>query len=403
MSEESKTKKPFFKRLWFWALVAVVVVGASMGERKNDSKVASTSSTTSSEKAKDPKKSVVTLPPAEEDLIRVISGAQRESKDAENDMQRGGTKANRDKLICQQMRSLAVSNWVGKVEKIDSNSDGKGVLELSIAPGITVKTWNNAISDVLHGTLIEPGTPVFQTASQMKRGQYAVFSGSFFRGTEADCLAEQSVTLRGKLEAPELVFKFSSVAPYIATQSAAAAQGPVPASNPAVTTAVPQAAAAATVDPAAGTKVVGQIEADGPKTLGTVAGELKVTELPSGERAVTLGGAPLFTGEDAQWQSIVRRFALSGGRDAVLLASSGGRGNSCETLYFFVILEKNNQAKWTPEFGTCSPGGTFSQDGDRISLSLPAVGKMEVSIFDGKQVIEDGKPVVLVAGNDPSK
>jgi hypothetical protein len=75
----------------------------------------------------------VILPAAETRLIEIVSVAQAESRKADNDMQRGGIKAKRDKALCEAITSLAVSDWIGTVENVDSNSDGKGVLEIAIA------------------------------------------------------------------------------------------------------------------------------------------------------------------------------------------------------------------------------------------------------------------------------
>jgi hypothetical protein len=80
----------------------------------------------------------VNLPPLEASFIDVVSRAQDDSQKAENDMQKGGIKAKRDTALCNVMTTLQVNDWIGTIEKIDSNSDGKGVLEISIAHGIMI-------------------------------------------------------------------------------------------------------------------------------------------------------------------------------------------------------------------------------------------------------------------------
>lgn len=152
------------------------------------------------------------MPKAEADFIAIVAEAQQASRDADNDMQRGGFKATRDKKLCSSMKSLQASNWLGKVTNVSANSDGKGVLEIEIAKHISVTTWNNAFSDMEHHTLLEPGTPLFNTASTFKKGQTVQFSGRFFNGTEGDCIAEGSLSLDGKLRDPEFVFRFADVA-----------------------------------------------------------------------------------------------------------------------------------------------------------------------------------------------
>ena len=154
------------------------------------------------------------LPPSETSFIEVVSTAQGNSQRTENDMQKGGVKATRDKAICNTMTSPEVRDWIGTIQTIDSNSDGKGVLAISIAPDVLIKTWNNAISDIETHTLLEPGSPVFQTASALKVGQRVAFSGSFLQGNEGDCFLEGSMTLDGKLRSPEFIFQFSKISAY---------------------------------------------------------------------------------------------------------------------------------------------------------------------------------------------
>lgn len=154
---------------------------------------------------------IIQMPPDEAKFIKIIAAAQKESKAAGNDMKRGGIKAQRDTELCSAMKSIKVTNWIGTVEKIDSNSDGKGVLEVSISDDITLKTWNNSLSDFDSKTLIEPGTPTFTAASEIENGQRVAFSGTFFRGSKGDCLEEGSLTLRGKIQEPEFIFRFYSI------------------------------------------------------------------------------------------------------------------------------------------------------------------------------------------------
>ena len=103
--------------------------------------------------------------------------------------------------------------WIGQVREIGANSDGKGVLAIAISKRITVKTWNNDFSDLMHHTLMQPGSPLFNTASGLKVGQKVKFSGTFFKGVSGDCLYESSLRLQSKVEDPEFIFRFSSITP----------------------------------------------------------------------------------------------------------------------------------------------------------------------------------------------
>jgi uncharacterized protein YecT (DUF1311 family) len=214
---------------------------------------------------------VIQLPGDEAALVRIVTTAQAEGAKVENDMQLGGVKANRDSALCNELKSPVVENWVGKVENISSNSDGLGVLSVSIASKVLVKTWNNAFSDMTTKSLLQPGSPIFQAASTMKPGQQVSFSGRFFKGNSGDCLMESSMTLRGKVREPEFIFAFTSIAPYSPSQ-AATAPAPAPAAA-----SVPSAAPVAATEP---TPQPGSPTQD-PATQAAAAAPTTVAEAPT--------------------------------------------------------------------------------------------------------------------------
>lgn len=141
---------------------------------------------------------------------------------------------------------------------------------------------------------------------------------------------------------------------------------------------------------------------DLPASLSTVAGLLDRRTNADGSRAVTLGGRVLFSGEDAGWQFPLRSFALSGGREAILMASSGGRGNSCETLFFFLLADASG-VRPTPLFGTCAARGSFVQRGDVIELELPDVSGASTFALENGVVSRDGHALSLTGLNDPAR
>lgn len=139
-----------------------------------------------------------------------------------------------------------------------------------------------------------------------------------------------------------------------------------------------------------------------PASLSTVAGLLDRRTNADGSRALTLGGRVLFSGDDASWQFPLRSFALSGGREAILMASSGGRGNSCETLFFFLLADASG-VKPTPMFGTCAPRGSFVQRDDVIEIALPDVSGTSTIVLRDGVVTRDGQPIGMTGLNDPSR
>ncbi|SEQ64719.1 hypothetical protein SAMN05216522_10522 [Rosenbergiella nectarea] len=150
-------------------------------------------------------------PTVEKDFVSIVKDAQDKAKSAENDMQLGGIKAQRDALVCSVVQDKHVNEWIGKVDTMSSNSDGKGVVSISLSEDINVKTWNNDISDYGDHTLITPGSELFETASQLKEGDIVRFSGKFISDSQ-NCIRESSLGIRGKVTEPEYIFQFNSIA-----------------------------------------------------------------------------------------------------------------------------------------------------------------------------------------------
>lgn len=151
----------------------------------------------------------VPIPTNEREFILAIQQGQAAFRAAPNEMAQGGTRSKRRIAICQGLPQISVSDWVGRIDTLSSNSDGKGVLEISLAPDIRVKTWNNDFSDSASHTLIDPSSSLFGAVSQMRKGDQVVFSGSFFP-SDVDCVTETSVSLQGSMTDPEFLFRFLS-------------------------------------------------------------------------------------------------------------------------------------------------------------------------------------------------
>lgn len=191
--KNSKTKKILIAAVIFIVFVAI------FGHSNNDD----------TDKKATPE---IQYPQEQTTLIQASKIAMDKAIKADNDMQKGSALRERSKAICNGITNLSVKDWVGTIKKIDSNSDGYGVLEIEIARKIYVKTWNNAISDTFHKTLLQPDTPLFDKVANMKKGQKVKFSGNFFKDNET-CIYESSLSLDGKLTEPEYIFRFSDVNP----------------------------------------------------------------------------------------------------------------------------------------------------------------------------------------------
>ena len=151
-------------------------------------------------------------PPAQKQFLNIVVKAQSSSISATNDMQRGGFLSTRSRKLCDLLRTIDFSpnNWIGTIDDVNSNSDGKGVLYIKLATDVFLKTSNNSFSDIGSNTLLEPTSPIFIAVAEMVKGDKVKFSGNFFT-QKPHCIYEKSLSLRGKISEPEFKFKFSKV------------------------------------------------------------------------------------------------------------------------------------------------------------------------------------------------
>jgi len=150
------------------------------------------------------------MPEAEKAFIAAVEKARAAYAAGANEMAQGAARPARAKEICAALKNPQVTGWIGEVETLSSNSDGLGVLAIRVTKDLLIKTWNNAVSDASHKTLIDPESSVFKKAVVLKKGQKIKFAGQFILdGT--DCFREGSLTLKGSLTQPEFIFRFSDL------------------------------------------------------------------------------------------------------------------------------------------------------------------------------------------------
>jgi colicin import membrane protein len=147
-------------------------------------------------------------PQTQRDFIAAIEAARDLYSKGTNDLQRGSARPTRKRAICAMLKSPRVEGWIGKISQLTSNSDGWGVTSINIGSDIYVQTWNNALSDMMHKTLLDPVSQLFSAAAMLKKGDEVVFSGLFF-GSDTDCVHEASMTLAGSIKKPEFIMRFT--------------------------------------------------------------------------------------------------------------------------------------------------------------------------------------------------
>lgn len=133
-------------------------------------------------------------------------------REAKNELQQSALRDQRKNEIAKTIGGRAVSSWVGKINQLETNTEGKAILSIQISPNIEIKTWNNALSDINANTLISKGSSLYSSLFELSRGQQVEFSGSFF-SSKTDYVEETSMTIQGSMRNPEFLFKFKSVKP----------------------------------------------------------------------------------------------------------------------------------------------------------------------------------------------
>jgi hypothetical protein len=154
----------------------------------------------------------IRLPADEQAFIEAVQQGQTAFQSSPNELAAGRIRFQRGVSICRILAKRSISDWTGRVTTLESNSDGKGVLAITLADNISVTTWNNDLSDSSYGTLIEPSSTLSAAVSTMRMGDQVSFTGTFFPGgNDVDCVKEASMSLHGSMQEPEFVFRFMSV------------------------------------------------------------------------------------------------------------------------------------------------------------------------------------------------
>jgi hypothetical protein len=160
-----------------------------------------------------PTAAVRMMPGDEGTMIVIVQRAHRAFDAAGlNELQARLTRPARALELCEFFKSTSVRNWTGVISHLSTNNDGRGILTIKIADDIEIGTWNNAVSDTFHRTLIEPDSAVYRSDLELRKGMPVIFSGEFFR-KDSDCLYESSATLRASMTSPTFIFKFTNVGP----------------------------------------------------------------------------------------------------------------------------------------------------------------------------------------------
>lgn len=149
--------------------------------------------------------------PAEQlQFIAIFEDAVDKYSAASTELQAANVLNERDDDLCVVTNQGRVDGWIGEVDRVGANGDGKGIVSVEIAPDLMLKTWNNAFSDILDDTLIEPSSALFDKILPLEGGETVRISGRFVEGSN-HCLKDSRLTDSGRSSDPDFIFKFQEV------------------------------------------------------------------------------------------------------------------------------------------------------------------------------------------------
>lgn len=151
-------------------------------------------------------------PPEQQALAAAVVRGREAFEATDNELKQRQAQKARDRSLRSAIGGLRVSGWVGEIRSIDTNGEGKAVLELKVGDDVKVSTWNNAFSDYDDHTLISMDSAMYETLVDLEEGDRVRFSGTFFADPQKG-LKEVSLTLRGQMTTPNFVFRFSKITP----------------------------------------------------------------------------------------------------------------------------------------------------------------------------------------------
>lgn len=153
-----------------------------------------------------------TYPESQAAFISGVEAAAEAYDAAETELQMSKVLRDRDKDLLATIGGSGVTEWVGVIDEVGANGEGKAHVTIEIGDDIKVKTWNNAFSDLMDETLIPESSPLFDALLTMKRGDKVTFSGEFVEGSDTP-LSTTNITEVFSAISPEFLFRFSAIAP----------------------------------------------------------------------------------------------------------------------------------------------------------------------------------------------
>jgi len=149
-------------------------------------------------------------PEKQKQFESVIATFSQQFDRAQNELQESSYRRDRMNAIKELKIDTQINGWIGTLNQLKTNTEGKAYITIRLNNNLTIGTWNNAFSDIMDNTLISIDSALYKTLINMKTGQKVKFFGSFIN-SDLDYFKEKSMTIRGAMKTPEYLMRFSNV------------------------------------------------------------------------------------------------------------------------------------------------------------------------------------------------
>jgi len=192
---------------------ATIVLIQLTKEEKSNSTNSNNSAATNAREVIEAEEPKINYPVEQTKFIAAIKNGWEIYKEQPNELKKSVVRSKRGIEIKNVLQnSLEISNWIGIIDNMETNSEGKAILKIKLEEtDISIQTWNNSLSDIFDNTLIPQESNLFTVLAEMKKGDRVLFSGTFLPSDKNDFVKEESLTEEGSMTEPEFIFRFSGV------------------------------------------------------------------------------------------------------------------------------------------------------------------------------------------------
>ena len=156
------------------------------------------------------------IPPLQKSFTSMIESFIPSYNAADTEIRKTNVRFQRKDAIVRYFSgsgSLRFQGWLGEVQGLRTESDGKASLSVKLKGSETViGTWNNSLSDSFSDTMISRADNLYPSLMEIRNGDEVTVSGTFIiEGSGQDYVREMSLTEAGSMTSPEFVVRFSQI------------------------------------------------------------------------------------------------------------------------------------------------------------------------------------------------